>query len=61
MTSSVAISVVFLFLFANSGAVNAVLSFFGIDGPAWFSDARGLLHLILGGLGLWTPTRRRPR
>ncbi|MEU8077865.1 sugar ABC transporter permease [Catellatospora citrea] len=52
VTSSVAISVVFLFLFANSGAVNALLAMVGISGPAWFADPRGLLHLVLGGLGL---------
>lgn len=53
VTSSVAISLVFLFLFTGTGAVNAVLGFFGIDGPTWFSDPRGVLHLIGGGLGLW--------
>ncbi|BCJ67047.1 carbohydrate ABC transporter permease [Polymorphospora rubra] len=52
VTSSVAISVVFLFLFANSGAVNGLLALFGIDGPAWFSDARGVLHILLGGFGV---------
>ncbi|NAS24279.1 ABC transporter permease subunit [Herbidospora sp. NEAU-GS84] len=52
VTSSVAISVVFLFIFASSGAVNNLLAFFGIQGPQWFADARGILHLALGGLGL---------
>jgi multiple sugar transport system permease protein len=52
VTSSVAISVVFLFIFANGGAVNAVLGVFGIDGPQWFSDPRGVFHLILDGVGL---------
>lgn len=52
VTSSIAISVVFIFLFANSGAVNAVLSFLGVDGPAWFSDARGLFHIAAGGVGV---------
>lgn len=52
VTSSVAISVVFLFLFANSGAVNALLAFVGINGPQWFADPRGLVHLALSGLGL---------
>ena len=55
VTSSVAISVVFLFIFLNGGAVNAVLGFFGIQGPQWFRDSRGLIHLILGGLGLDSP------
>ncbi len=52
VTSSVAISVVFLFMFANSGAINAILSVFGISGPQWFSDPRGVVHLFLGRLGL---------
>src|SRR5690349_3466095 len=52
VTSSVAISVVFLFIFLNGGAINAVLGFFGIQGPQWFRDSRGLLHVILGGLGV---------
>ncbi|HEY0696516.1 MAG TPA: sugar ABC transporter permease, partial [Micromonospora sp.] len=55
VTSSVAISVVFLFLFANSGAVNSLLSVFGVEGPQWFADPRGVLHLLLGGLGLDEP------
>lgn len=54
VTSSVAISLVFLFLFTGTGAVNAVLAFFGIDGPVWFSDPRGLLHLLGDALGLWS-------
>ncbi|MBB5782446.1 sugar ABC transporter permease [Nonomuraea jabiensis] len=55
VTSSVAISVVFLFVFANSGAVNALLGLFGIDGPQWFADSRGVLHLLLGAVGLVDP------
>lgn len=52
VTSSVAIAVVFLFLFAGGGPVNAVLSFFGSDPPNWFSDARGLIHVIAGAFGV---------
>ncbi|SBT37999.1 carbohydrate ABC transporter permease [Micromonospora narathiwatensis] len=55
VTSSVAISVVFLFLFANSGAVNNLLRLFGIDGPEWFADSRGVLHLLLGAVGVDSP------
>ncbi|MCK2219062.1 sugar ABC transporter permease [Actinomadura sp. ATCC 31491] len=55
VTSSVAISVVFLFVFANSGAVNGLLALFGVDGPQWFADSRGLLHLLLGATGLVDP------
>ena len=55
ITSSVAVSVVFLFLFANSGAVNSLLGFLGIEGPQWFADARGVGHLLLGVFGVDTP------
>ncbi|BCB87713.1 carbohydrate ABC transporter permease [Phytohabitans suffuscus] len=55
VTSSVAISVVFLFIFANSGAVNALLGAVGIDGPVWFNDSRGLVHVLLGTLGVDSP------
>ncbi|MET7970693.1 sugar ABC transporter permease [Micromonospora sp. NPDC005305] len=55
VTSSVAISVVFLFLFANSGAVNKLLGLLGINGPEWFADSRGVLHLLLGAVGVDTP------
>ena len=52
VTSSVAIATVFLFLFAGAGSVNAILSIFGVDGPNWFADPRGIGHLILGGIGI---------
>jgi len=48
VTSSVAITVLWMFLFSASGAVNDVLSWFGLHGPNWFNDPRGILHLILG-------------
>ena len=54
VVSSVAISLVFLFLFTGTGAVNRFLGLFGIDGPTWFSDPRGLIHLLGDGLGLWS-------
>lgn len=56
VTSSVAISLVFIFLFTGGGAVNAVLSFFGIDGPTWFAEPRGVLHLLGGAVGVWDTT-----
>ena len=57
VVSSVAISLVFLFLFTGTGAVNQFLGIFGIDGPTWFADARGLIHLLGDGLGLWSIDR----
>lgn len=52
VTSSVAIASVFLFLFAGGGSVNAFLGFLGIDGPQWFADPRGVLHIVLGWVGI---------
>ncbi|MFE4797975.1 carbohydrate ABC transporter permease [Streptomyces sp. NPDC056708] len=57
VTSSIAVSTVFLFLFQGSGAVNSMLSWIGIKGPNWFTDPRGVLSLILGGLGIVDPER----
>ena len=54
VTSSVAISVVFLFILSSSGVVNSLLEKIGVDGPAWFADPRGIIHLALGGLGMNT-------
>ncbi len=52
VTSSVAITVLWLFLFSATGVVNKVLSFFAVDGPNWFQDPRGVLHIILGAVGV---------
>ncbi len=56
VVSSVAISLVFLYLFTGTGAVNQFLGLFGINGPTWFSDPRGLIHMVGGGIGLWSPS-----
>jgi multiple sugar transport system permease protein len=55
VTSSVAVSVVFLFMFSSSGTVNALLNLIGVHGPSWFADPRGVLQLLLSGLGLVDP------
>lgn len=52
MTSSVAITVVFLFLFSAGGVVNSALSFLSIAGPNWFNDPRGVAHVLLGAVGV---------
>ncbi|MFG6443874.1 carbohydrate ABC transporter permease [Microbacterium sp. P07] len=52
VTSSVAITVLWLFLFSASGAVNEVLSWVGINGPNWFNEPSGVLHNILGVFGV---------
>lgn len=52
VTSSVAITVLWLFLFSTSGAVNQALSWLGINGPNWFNDPSGVLHNLLGAFGV---------
>jgi len=38
----------------GTGAVNQFLDLFGIKGPAWFTDSRGLLHLAGEAVGMWS-------
>jgi len=52
VTSSVAITILFLFLFSPSGAINKLLSYLGASGPSWIYDPRGLFHVILGQFGV---------
>ncbi|MHA7154206.1 carbohydrate ABC transporter permease [Arthrobacter sp. TMN-50] len=52
VTSSVAITVLWLFLFSATGVVNKVLSYFAIDGPNWFQDPRGVFHIVFSVFGL---------
>lgn len=52
VTSSIAITTIFLFLFTSSGAVNRILAWLGVDGPNWFADPRGVIHNLLGVLGV---------
>ena len=52
VTSSVAITLVFLFLFSGTGAVNQILGWVGINGPNWFADPRGVLQLLLSTVGV---------
>jgi multiple sugar transport system permease protein len=55
ITSSVAICITFLFLFQSTGVINTVLGWFGINGPTWFTDARGVIHIGLDNLGIVDP------
>ncbi len=55
VTSSVAVSITFLFLFQGSGLVNALLGTVGVDGPRWFTDSRGVLHVLLSTVGIVDP------
>ena len=51
VTSSVAIVIVFQFLFLGTGAINQILAAFGAQGPNWLNDSRGVLHIIFGAFG----------
>jgi multiple sugar transport system permease protein len=52
VTSSVAITVLWLFLFSTTGAVNKALSWVGIHGPNWFNDPTGIIHDLLAAFGI---------
>lgn len=52
VTSSVAITVLWLFLFSFAGPVNQILSTIGLAAPNWFNDPRGIVHVALGALGV---------
>jgi multiple sugar transport system permease protein len=49
ITSSIAVTLIFVFLFQTNGAINQVLPFQDID---WLDNARGLIHNFLGVLGI---------
>lgn len=52
VTSSVAITVLWYFLFNPAGAINQLLGFFGVSGPNWAADATGVLHGALAAVGV---------
>ncbi|MDX6257690.1 MAG: multiple sugar transport system permease protein [Frankiales bacterium] len=54
VTSSVAITTVFLFVF-NGGALNSILAKVGISGPNWLNDSNGVVQNLLGALGIADP------
>jgi len=55
ITSSVAITILFLFLFSPTGVINELLSYVGATGPSWLYDPRGLFHIILEQFGVDQP------
>lgn len=52
ITSIVAISVIFLFVFKLDGAINVVLGMFGINPISWFFDSKYALPSIAA-MGVW--------
>jgi multiple sugar transport system permease protein len=53
ISSSVVISIIFLWVFNKFGLLNYFLSVFGINGPVWVDDPRTALPSIMG-LNIWT-------
>jgi multiple sugar transport system permease protein len=54
MTSSVAVSILFLYIFGTAGVMNAIIGDLGGQGPNWLDDPNGVLHTVLSGLGVTT-------
>ncbi|MFC4243730.1 carbohydrate ABC transporter permease [Gryllotalpicola reticulitermitis] len=52
VTSSVAITVLWLFLFSTTGAVNKALSWLGVNGPNWFNEPSGIVQDALSAVGI---------
>jgi multiple sugar transport system permease protein len=52
VTSSVAITVLWYFLFNPAGAVNKLLGLVGLTGPNWPADPTGILHGLLALVGV---------
>jgi multiple sugar transport system permease protein len=53
ISSSVVISIIFLWVFNKFGLLNYFLSIFGINGPVWVDDPKTALPSIMG-LNIWT-------
>jgi multiple sugar transport system permease protein len=59
ITSSIAISLLFMLLYQKNGVINQALSAltFGLWPPVvWLNDARGLIHIMLGAIGITVDT-----
>ncbi|NOY56826.1 MAG: sugar ABC transporter permease [Actinobacteria bacterium] len=52
ITSSIAVTLIFVFMFQTQGAINAVLPFGNIN---WLDNANGLIHNALGVIGVHQP------
>lgn len=57
VTSSIAVAFIFVFLFSPSGVVNVILSALlpGVVETVWLNEAQGLIHLVLGWVGVDAP------
>lgn len=56
VTSSIAITVIFIYLFQGAGVVNTIFHFFGWKNtPDWIYNQNGLITIILSALGIHSP------
>ena len=55
VTSSIAITMIFIFLFQGTGVVNTILGWFGIKGPNWLYDQQGIFWSFLSIFGVNSP------
>ena len=52
ITSSIAITTIFIFLFQGTGVVNTILGWFGITGPNWLYNQQGIFWSFLSIFGV---------
>ena len=52
LSSSIAIGLIFVFLFSTDGAVNKIVSVFGVNPIQWFNNSKGIFHEIFGLFGV---------
>lgn len=62
VTSSVVISMIFLWLYLRTGFINYFLSIFGFDGTPWLANANGIFQNLasLFGISITNPILRGP-
>ncbi len=55
ITSSIAITTIFIFLFQGTGVVNTILGWVGIKGPNWLYDEQGIFWSFFSIFGVNSP------
>jgi multiple sugar transport system permease protein len=52
LSSSIAIGLIFVFLFANVGAINTIIGWFGASPVQWINNSTGIFHEVFGLFGV---------
>lgn len=55
ISSAVAVGLIFIFLFQGNGAVNKILSWFGVEPIQWFNNSEGIFHAFFSLFGVDKP------